>query len=273
MERRIFLDAFYMTEKTLDKHIITLRKFKPEFILAITSAIYLMAQYMQKRGIDDIKPKAILTSCEVLFDHQRDIIENAFGCKVFDFYSGRDTSLHAAECAEHSGYHLTIENAIAEFVKNDENVASGESGKIIITDLSNYAMPFIRYEIGDMGTPLDERCSCGRGLPLMKSIEGRTSDNLRRTDGGYVTGSCLTIAVKDLKNLRQIQIIQKTKVKVILKVVKRENYTAKDSESLKKIMKSHLGDDMDIEIIFVDSILPTRSGKHRFAISEIEVDI
>ena len=72
-----FLDAFSMTEKTLDKHIITLRKFKPEFILAITSAIYLMAQYMQKRGIDDIKPKAILTSCEVLFDHQRDIIENA----------------------------------------------------------------------------------------------------------------------------------------------------------------------------------------------------
>lgn len=273
MDRRIFLDTFNMTEEILDEHINTLKKFKPEIINAVASSAFLMAKYMQKRGIKDIGPKAILTSCEVLFDYQREIIEEVFGCKVFDYYSGRDTSLHAGECPEHTGYHLAIENAIIEFVKYAENVASGELGKIIITDFSNYAMPFIRYDIGDMGIPLDEMCSCGRGLPLMKSIEGRATDSLRKTDGSYITSPMLTIPLKDFENIRQIQIIQKTKDDVTIKLVKGENYSDEDSKSLKTIMKSYLGNEMNIELSFVKSIPPTRSGKHRFVISEIEIDI
>ena len=271
--RTIWLDAFNMTEKTLDEYVRILRRFKPKVIKACPSAIYLMAQYMEKRGIDDIRPKAILTSCEMLFDYQRESIERAFGCEVFDYYSGRDTTLQGGECPEHSGYHLAIENAVIEFVKDDEHVAPGELGKIIITDLSNHAMPFIRYEIGDLGVPSDAICSCGRGLPLMKSIEGRTTDILRRADGGYISSPGLTDVVKDFKNIKQIQIIQKTKEHVTLKVVKGKKYTDRDSELLKAVMKKYLGDEMNIEISFVESIQLTRSGKYRFTISEVEMDI
>ena len=273
MHRRIMLDAFNMTEKTLDEYVRILRKFKPKVINAYASAIYLMAQYIEKRGIDDMRPNAILTSCEMLFDYQRESIERAFGCEVFDYYSGRDTTLQAGECPEHSGYHLAIETGVVEFVKDDEHVAPGELGEIVITDLSNYAMPFIRYEIGDLGVPSDETCPCGRRLPLMKSIEGRTTDILRRTDGGYISSPGLTVVIKDFENIRQIQIIQKTKDFVILKVVKGKKYTDEDAELLKAVMKRYLGDGMNIEISFVESIPLTRSGKYRFTISEVEIDV
>ncbi len=273
LERKIFFDAFSLDEKRIISYIEQLRRLKTKFINAYSSAIYLIALYMEKRNISDIRPTAILTSVDVLFDYQRKTIEKVFGCEVFDYYSGRDTSLQAGECPEHSGYHLSSENAIVEFIKNGNNVAAGEKGRIIITDLSVYAMPFIRYDIGDMGILSDERCPCGRGLPLMKSLEGRVSDQLRRTDGGYITGACLTFALKDFENLLQIQIIQKTKEKIVLKVVKGERYTNKDSKSLIKLMKSYLGEEMNIEIQFTDTIPPTRSGKRRYAISEIDIEI
>jgi len=133
---------------------------------------------MQKNGIDNIKPKAILTTADMLYDYKRKTIEHIFDCDVFDNYSGRDTTLQAAECSEHFGYHLSIENAVVEFVKENEDVYPGETGKIIITDLCNYAMPFIRYEIGDLGVPSDENCPCGRKLPIMKSVKGRILDTI-----------------------------------------------------------------------------------------------
>ncbi len=270
--RTIYLDAYNMSKESMDRYIKVLRKFKPKIINAYASAIYLMAQYIEKKGIDDIRPNAVLTSCEMLFDYQREIISRVFGCEVLDYYSGRDTTLHVGECPEHSGYHLAIENAVVEFVKNNKHVLPGELGKIIITDLCNYAMPFIRYEIGDLGVPLNEMCPCGRGLPLMKSIEGRATDILRRSDGGYIASPGLTVVVKDFKNIKQIQIIQRTRGEVTLKVVKGENYTYKDSELLKRVMKRYLGDEMGIKVSFVESIPRTRSGKYRFAISEIPVE-
>ena len=275
MERRIFLDAFSMTEKTLDTYIIVLRKFKPKFINSYASSIYLLARYMEKEGIEDINPTAILTTADMLFDHQRDTIENAFGCKVFDYYSGRDTSLHAAECSEHSGYHLTIENAIAEFVKNDENVVAGESGKIIITDLSNYAMPFIRYEIGDLGEPSDEICPCGRGLPLMKSIKGRILDTILTLDGRYLTGEFFPaiFADYDIKGINEFQVIQKRKDKLLIKLVKGNSYSEDDLNLYIRIIRKHVGTEMNIDVKFVKAIEPTGSGKHRPIISEVKLNL
>jgi len=273
--RIIWLDAFNMTEKTFEEYVRILRKFKPKVINAYTSAIYLVARYMEKRGIDDIRPKAILTSCEMLFDYQREIIERVFGCEVFDYYSGRDTTLHAGECPEHSGYHLTIENAVIEFTKDDEHVAPGELGKIIVTDLSNYAMPFIRYEIGDLGVPSDEICSCGRGLPLLQSIKGRILDCIITPEGKYLTGEFFPaiFADYDIKGIKEFQIIQKRKDKLSIKLVKGNDFSDEDFSLYLNIIRKQVGEEMKIDIEFVKSIPLTRSGKHRPTISEVEMDI
>jgi len=269
INRTIILDAFDMTKKTLDEYVRMLRKFNPKVINAYVSAVYLMAQYMENRGIDDIKPKAILTSCEMLFDYQRETIERVFGCEVFDYYSGRDTTLHAGECPEHSGYHLAIENAVVEFIRDDEHVAPGEFGKIIITDLSNYAMPFIRYEIGDLGMHSDENCSCGRGLPLMKKVVGRITDLITTKEGKYVHGEFFTHLFYDTEGIKQFQFIQKTRDYSILKIIKGINYSQAELDTVIKQIYRQCGD-IEIDVEFVESITLAKSGKHRFTISELK---
>lgn len=276
LQRTIYLDALQITEKTLEKYIKILRNFNPKVINAYASAIYLMARYMKNKNITDIQPKAILTSCEMLFDHQRAVIEDVFGCKVFDYYSGRETTFHAGECPEHIGYHMAIENAVIELIKDGEQVSPGESGKIIITDLSNYAMPFIRYEIGDLGIQSDERCPCGRGLPLMKEISGRIRDIVTTKNGRYITGAFFSTLFYDkhggTKGVKQYQFIQKTKNHSILKIIKDEDFSKTEFEKIIEKIQRHCGD-MTIEIEFVDEIQPTISGKYRTTISEVEIRI
>jgi len=275
MMRTIMLNAFNMTEKTMDEYIDILKKFKPKVINAYASAIYLMAHYMEKRKIWDIQPKAVLTTADMLFEHRRKTIENVFGCEIFDYYSGRDTSLQAGECPEHFGYHLSIENAVIEFIKDNEHVNVGELGKIIITDLCNFAMPFIRYEIGDLGVPSDEICSCGRGLPLMKSIKGRILDTIITPDGKYLTGELFPsiFADYDIKGIKEYQIIQKTKEKLLIKLVKENDYSDDDLKLYINIIRKHVGKNININVKFVKKIEPTISGKHRPIISEVKINI
>jgi phenylacetate-CoA ligase len=276
VHRTKFLDAHKLTEQTIDEYIKILRSFQPKVINAYASAIYVIAQYMERKGITGIHPKAILTSCETLFPYQRDVIERSFDCEVYDYYSGRDTTFHAGECSAHAGYHMAMENAVVEFIKNDEPVAAGEIGKMVITDLQNYAMPFIRYEIGDLGMLSSEPCSCGRTLPLIKEISGRIRDVIVTKDGKYLTGAFISTLFYDntglTKGIQQYQFIQKTKEYAILKVVKGEDYSEDTLQSiLKKINEQCRG--MRIDVEFVDVILPTPSGKYRPILSEVDMNI
>jgi len=276
VHRTIFLDAHKLTEKTLDEYITILRSFQPKVINAYASAIYVISQYVEKKGITDIRPKAILTSCETLFPYQRKIIEHAFGCKVYDYYSGRDTTFHAGECSEHTGYHMAIENAVVEFIKNNEPVSTGEIGKMIITDLENYAMPFIRYEIGDLGQVSEEKCACGRNLPLLKEISGRIRDVIITKEGKYLTGAFISTLFYDnkgmTKGIKQYQFIQKTKDHAILKIVKGEDYSENELNNIIQKINEQCGG-MKIDIEFVDVILPMVSGKYRPILSEVEMNI
>ena len=276
LQKTIYLDALNITEKRLEEYIKILRDFKPKIINAYASAIYLIALYMKKKNISYIRPKAILTSCETLFYNQRKLIEDVFGCKVFDYYSGRDTTFHAGECPEHTGYHMAVENAVIEFIKNNEHVSQGEFGKIVLTDLSNYAMPLIRYEIGDLGKPSDEQCPCGRGLPLMKEISGRIRDIIITKDGKYVPGVFFSMLFYDskgeTKGIKQYQFIQKTKDYAILKIVKGEDFSESNLEMIIEKIREQCTD-MVIETDFVDIIPPTSSGKYRTTLSEVNIDI
>jgi len=276
VHQTIFLDAHKLTDHTIDEYITILQSFQPKVINAYASAIYVIAQYMEKKGITGVHPKAILTSCETLFPYQRDVIESSFGCEVYDYYSGRDTTFHAGECSAHSGYHMAVENAVVEFLKNNEPVAPGELGKMIITDLENYAMPFIRYEIGDLGMLSTETCSCGRTLPLLKEISGRIRDIIVTKDGKYLTGAFISTLFYDnkgrTKGIQQYQFIQKTKEHAILKIVKGEEFSQEVLQSIIRKINDQCRD-MRVDIEFVDVILPTISGKYRPILSEVEMDI
>jgi len=270
--RIIKLNAFELNQENMQYYLDILRKYKPKTINSFASAIFTLSQYMENREIEDIKPKAILTTADMLFNYRRKTIERVFGCEVFDYYSGRDTTLQAAECPEHTGYHLSIENAVVEFIKENEPIASGETGKIIITDLCNYAMPFIRYEIGDLGVPSDESCPCGRKLPIMKSLKGRILDTIVTPEGKILTGEFFPAIFADyhIKGIEEYQIIQKRKDELLIKLVKGKNFNDSDLDLYLNIIKKNVGNQMNIEVQFVNKIEPTISGKHRPVISEIQ---
>lgn len=267
IQRIQILNAYDMNQTTFPQYIKTLQRFKPKIINAYASAAHIMAKYLTEHEIQSIHPNAVLTSCETLFDFQKKSIEEAFHCPVFDYYSARDTSLHAAECDQHIGYHTAIENAIVEFTKNDVPVSNGEIGEITITDLSNFSMPFIRYKIGDMGIPSDETCPCGRTLPLIKKVIGRVSDMIVTKDGKYIPG-LFFIHIFDTDAIRKYQLIQKNKERFILKIVKTEHFSQQVIDTILTKIKEKCGD-VDIQVEDVEEIPLTSSGKYRFIISEI----
>ncbi len=264
--RRIYLDAFNMSETELKYFVLRLTEFKPRAIIAYASAAYLLARYVKQRGIEGVTPKVVITQAEKLFDHQRQLIKDMFSCEVFDFYGSREVSAIASECPRHNGYHISAENVVLEFVRDNEPVPPGDIGKILVTDLNNYAMPFIRYENEDLGVSSDSVCSCGINLPLMKSVEGRITDTLV-IRGKFISSPALTLVFKDMP-VDQYQIMQESEDKIVVKIVKGSGYTDADTLVLSELLQRYLGT-IEVNIVFVDSIPVGPSGKHRFIASKV----
>ncbi len=149
----------------------------------------------------------------------RTLIEEVFGCRVFNRYGCREVSVIASECAEHAGMHVMAEGLYVEVVRGDRPAQPGELGAVLVTDLLNLAMPLVRYRIGDMAAVEDGGCACGRGLPRLRTVEGRVTDFLVGTDGRLVSGAALTVCVVAKRpTLGQVQLWQDRPGRVLYKI-------------------------------------------------------
>jgi phenylacetate-CoA ligase len=239
-----------------------------KIIRGYASSMYLLAKYMKKFDVKDINIDAVMTTGEILFPHYRKLIESQFGCKVFDGYGG-ESIVVAFECEKHNGYHVCDEDVVLEFLRRNENIATEKTGELVLTSLSNYAMPFIRYRISDIGKKSSGRCGCGRGLSMIDSIQGRDTDIVIAPDGNSLVVHFFTILFEYLDGVDQFQVIQKKIDKLVVKIVKNDKFSKKDSEHIKNEIKKKMGDSVEIEIEIVDNIPLSKSGKRRFVISNI----
>lgn len=275
LERILLADTYVMSEEVLSKFAYLSRKFHPEIIRGYATSVFMMAKYLIEKDIHDVRPRAVITSAETLFDSMRNTIEDAFGCPVFDYYGSREVGALAGECEEHAGYHITAENVVMEFVKDGEPVAAEEKGVILVTNLRNFGMPFIRYNIGDVGKPSDEVCSCGRGLPLMSSIEGRVSEFMavydERQQRVVPVGPVYPVIANAAMHLplESFQTIQESLDRLVVRVVKGKGYSQKHTDFLVRCMHKYLGDNIIIEVEFAESLPPLPSGKRSSFISKI----
>jgi phenylacetate-CoA ligase len=177
LDRNLILDTASITTDKLAQFRKDLLRYRPLIYVGYANSVYLYARYLKETGAADYhRPTAIVTSAELLDPEQRRVIEDVFGCKVFDRYGSRETSIIASECDRHTGLHVCAETIFLEVIADGQPARPGQLGKIVITDLMNYGMPFIRYRIEDIGRPSENRtCSCGRGLPLIDmAAESRT---------------------------------------------------------------------------------------------------
>jgi phenylacetate-CoA ligase len=241
--------------------------------LAYASAAYTFAQYLDSISFQakEIGLKGIISSAEKLYDFQRVLMERVFCCPVFDRLGSREVGLIASECDRHEGLHMNADNLVIEVLDDDGNpVPPGEPGRIVVTDLLNKSMPFIRYEMGDIGAWTDRPCSCGRTLPLMKCIDGRTADFILTKDGRKIHGEYFTHLFYGVRGLKQFQLIQKDLNLIEIKVIKNSEWDARKEPEILEHIRSYMQDPtLKIELIFVPQISKPRSGKLRFTISDL----
>lgn len=164
-----YFSIFQQPDESFDRLI----KFNPDIIRGYTSVIKSIALEARKKGVKQIHPSLIFCTAEFLSRDDRNFISSAFGAEVLDYYSSSECGHIAWECGVHFGYHINSETLILEFLKGDRKALPGEEAEVIITNLDSYAMPFIRYKIGDMAVFSDAKCPCGRQLPFIKEIAER----------------------------------------------------------------------------------------------------
>ena len=267
------VDAFQMDEAKSNAILRRIAEIRPVLLRGYVSAMELLAG-TQARERYPVSPKGVTTTAEKLLPQGRTTIEEAFGCAVFDQYGGGECMAIAYECEEHSGLHTCAEHCLLEIVDSrGQPVAPGEVGEVVVTDLDNMAMPFIRYKNGDLARSSSEGCPCGRGLPLIRDVVGRVSDIIQGADGQQVHGEFFTHLLEELDwperfHVMQFQVAQASDRSIVWKVVCGSEPTPADLAELIRYTKRHVGD-LPVDVDLVDEIPTTASGKRRFTMSEV----
>jgi len=264
------LPCFDLTEDTMARYARDLINAPPDVIEAYVTPMYHFARFLEQRHITGIRPRGVICSAEMLFDHQRATIQRVFGCKVFNRYGGREMGDIAHECPQ-GGLHLNAENYYVEFVRDGRAAAPGESGDIVLTALDLYSFPLLRYRVEDVGSPDTGACPCGRGLPLMRMVEGRVQDILTLPGGRYLPGEFFPHLFKDF-DIAQFQIEQDTIEHFTVRIVRGAHLTDDNLTYLRGRIQEYAGAAVRFDIEFVDRIPATVSGKFRYTISHVPPD-
>jgi phenylacetate-CoA ligase len=270
LERMFSLDTLKMDKEMMRNFSEEVISKKPSLLFGHAHSLYLFADFWKKQGYPLSPFKGILSTAMVLHDHERALCEEVFQTKVFNRYGCEEVSLIASECERHEGLHINTDNLIVEILKDGREAEPGEEGRLIITDLSNRVMPFIRYQVGDLAVPSGKRCSCGRTYPLLERLAGRVADYLLTPEGEWVSGISLTENFATLiPGLKQIQIIQDHRERIVLRMVKGEKFGEASLEEIKRLVKKRFGPRMEYALEFVERLSPEPSGKYRFSICNL----
>lgn len=266
---RLWLDCFQLTDSLMAQYTRKLQKFNPQVLMGYASALNTFARYLQANTIPELHLKGIISSAETLFDEQRQTIESIFRSKVYNRYGCREAGPLACECPQ-GKIHVNADFIVLEVLKNDRPALPGETGEIVITPLFGYGMPLIRYSIGDLAVAAgDEPCSCGRGLPLIERIIGRTSDMMVNARGELFHGEYFTHLFYHQPGVRQFQVIQPDRDHLQFKLVTEPAFDIHITRDLEEKIHAFVGP-MIISWEKVKDIPPLASGKRAFTISLVK---
>lgn len=270
--RTHLIPAFEMSQEKLDGFVARIRQIRPKMLFGYPSALAHIASHAEKHGVamNDLGIKVAFVTSERLYDYQRDKIQTVFGCPVANGYGGRDAGFIAHQCPE-GAMHITAEDIIVEIVdKQGKPLPNGELGEIVVTHLATRDFPFLRYRTGDMGILSDKTCTCGRGLPLLEDIQGRTTDFVVARDGTVLHGLALIYVLRDLEGVDAFKITQDSLDKTSVQIVKTDAYRAESEQRIVTEFKKRLGETVNVAIEYTDYIPKERSGKFRYVISHVK---
>ena len=190
---------------------------------------------------------------------------------MYDQFGSVEMGRTAWECPEHTGYHIDMEAVVMEFIKDGEQVSTGERGEIVYTNLYNYAMPFIRYKIEDIGIPTQEKCPCSRNLPLMKIIEGR-KDSFMKMPNGRIFPPTIWVVILMHYKLDSYKVIQEKIDELTIQIVPLQTFNQDIIEKIKRDTHDVIGGEVKINVEILDEIPREKSGKVKSIVSKLKID-
>jgi phenylacetate-CoA ligase len=266
--RSTLLPAFEMSETRLDEFVAWLRRERPTMLFGYPSALSYIAGHAKSKGVrlDGLGVKVAFVTSERLYDEQRSAIEAAFACRVANGYGGRDAGFIAHECPQ-GGMHLSAEDMVVETVDpQGRAVAAGQAGEIVVTHLATADFPFVRYRTGDIGVLDDQPCRCGRGLPLLRDLQGRSTDFVVAADGTVMHGLALIYVIRDLDGVDGFKVTQETRTLTRVELVAQAGFDGRQVDLIVQGFKKRLGPDVEVRVDMVKAIAPERSGKYRYIV-------
>jgi phenylacetate-CoA ligase len=270
LDRARYLDTLMMDEAAMTRFAEDLTRQPASLIFGHAHSVYLFAEFVGRRALGPIRPRAIITSAMVLHDWQRTLIEEVFHSRVTNRYGCEEVGLIACECERHEGLHVNCDSLYLEIVRDGEPVPPGEPGSVVVTDLTNRAMPLIRYKIGDVASWTGRSCSCGRGLSLLERVEGREADYITTSRGELISGISLTENFALLvPGIAQIQIVQQELDRFLFRIVRGVGFDAASLDRITALVEERFGPGTAFDCEYVDKIPRESSGKYRFCISRV----
>jgi len=269
-QRRKKFHLYQASPAEMARQARRLAAYRPGLIMGYSSILGDMAECILQHGIV-VRPAAVLATAEMLWEDTKAVIEQAFQCRVYNRYACREFGVIASECPA-GNLHINAERFIVEIVKDGQPAAKGDVGDIIVTDLDNFAFPFIRYKLGDIGALSPEPCSCGRKLPVLAKVTGRSGDYIIAPDR---TRSMVTILTRVFMNLpkhtvRQTQLVQTRRDHLEIHIIPDEGYTPEFEAHIRQgILNTLRTSAIGLSFHYCDSIAPAPSGKRRFFVSKL----
>jgi phenylacetate-CoA ligase len=269
VNNQLFLSSFHLKDRNIGYYFDKLAQDQIRYLEGYPSVIYVLALYLSKHN-QRFPMGAVLTSSETLLPIQRELIEDKFQCKVFDFYGMAERAVFATECDRHEGHHLNADYGITEFLDSDGSpVPAGAIGRIVATSIHNHAMPLIRYQTNDCCALKVEPCSCARVFSLMDDVATKEEAIVTLPDGRLMSPSVLTHPFKPMKNIIESQIVQTDLDRLLVRIVRGDSYCKEDEISLLGAFGERLGHDVRVEIEYVKHIERTPNGKLKWVVSNI----
>ncbi len=272
MFRSTLLPAFEMSPANLSRFVTSIRAIKPRMVFGYPSALALIAEHAAAEGkrLDDLGVRVVFVTAERLYDHQRAAIAAAFDAPVANGYGARDAGFIAHECP-HGGMHISAEDVIVEIVDAEGRaVPAGTPGEVVVTHLATGDFPFVRYRTGDVAALDTTPCACGRGLPKLAQIHGRTTDFVVAEDGTVMHGLALIYPIRELAGIAKFKIIQHDRRRTEVLLVTGPGFVGGCERKIVADFKARLGEDVDVVVKTVDAIAAEASGKFRYVVSHAQ---
>ncbi len=261
--KEMILSSFHISRDMVRYYVDILKDFKPVYVEAYPSSLYILAKFIKESGLGGVSFKAAITSSETLQDYKRSLIEEVFDCKVYDFYGNAERVAAIATCPS-GNYHVLPEYSFVEFLDSKDIEGYKE---IIGTTFFNMVMPFLRYKTEDVVLPLNTHCECGRDWQMVEKIVGRFSEFIVTPEGRFV--STMDCVYKGLNNIIEAQMIQEDYGFIRIRLVPGKDFSSSDEKMLIDRMIERVGPNVKIDIDKVDHIERKGTNKFRAVISNI----